>query len=57
MRQQLTSSIVLSRLDYCNVVLAGLPASTIDPLQRVLNAAARLVYESGPSVAHYFSTP
>ena len=25
------------------LVLAGLPASTIDPLQRVLNAAARLV--------------
>ena len=33
------------RLDYCNAVLAGLPAtaSTLDPLQRVLNAAARLM--------------
>jgi len=29
--------------DYCNSVLAGLPWSTTEPLQRVLNAAARLV--------------
>jgi len=34
---------VLSRLDYCNSVLAGLPASTLAPLQRVLHSAARLV--------------
>lgn len=40
---QLISAFVLSRLDYCNSVLAGLPHSTIRPLQRVLNAAARLV--------------
>lgn len=40
---QLISVFVLSRLDYCNSVLAGLPHSTIRPLQRVLNAAARLV--------------
>jgi len=32
-----------SRLDYCNSVLAGLPWCTTEPLQRVLNAAARLV--------------
>jgi len=37
------TSLVLSRIDYCNVILAGLPASTIAPLQRVQNAAARLV--------------
>jgi len=30
-------------LDYCNSVLTGLPRSTTEPLQRVLNAAARLV--------------
>ena len=41
--KQLVTSLVLSRIDYCNVVLVGLPASTIAPLQRVQNAAARLV--------------
>jgi len=36
-------ALVLSRLDYCNSVLTGLPASTLAPLQRVLHAAACLV--------------
>jgi len=40
---QLVCALVLSRLDYCNSVLAGLPASTLAPLQRVLYSAARLV--------------
>ena len=39
----LVAALVLSRLDYCNAVLAELPASTLAPLQRVLHAAARLV--------------
>ena len=38
----LISAFVLSRLDYCNAVLAGLPKVTIAPLQRAQNAAARL---------------
>jgi len=40
---QLVCALVFSRLDYCNSVLVGLPASTLAPLQRVLHAAARLV--------------
>jgi len=32
-----------SRLDYCNSVIVGLPQVTLEPLQRVQNAAARLV--------------
>jgi len=41
--KQLVTSLVLSRLDYCNSVLFGLPASTLAPLERVQNVAARLV--------------
>ena len=43
----LVSTFVTTRLDYCNSVLAGLPQSTIDPLQRIQNAAARLVAGTG----------
>jgi len=39
----LVSAFVLARVDYYNAVLSGLPQSTIAPLQRVLNAAARVV--------------
>jgi len=39
----LVSAFVLSRLNYCNSVLAGLPKTSIAPLQRVQNAAARLI--------------
>ncbi|XP_064164210.1 uncharacterized protein LOC135239463 isoform X2 [Anguilla rostrata] len=42
--QLLVQAMVLSRLDYCNSLLAGLPASAIRPLQLIQNAAARLVY-------------
>ena len=45
---QLVSAFILSRLDYCNSVLAGLPRCTTEPLQHVLNAAARLVLNLRP---------
>ena len=35
--------LVLSRLDYGNAMLAGLPGSQLDRLQSVVNAASRLV--------------
>jgi hypothetical protein len=41
--KKLVSSFVLSRLDYCNSLLAGLPENKLDRLQRVQNNAARLV--------------
>ena len=44
----LVSALVFSKLDYCNAVYAGLPKSSIAPLQRVQNAAARLVLKLGP---------
>ena len=40
---QMVSAYIISRLDYCNALLVGLPRATTDPLQRVQNAAARLV--------------
>ena len=40
---QLVISLVISRIDYCNSVLVGLPASTLAPLQRVQNAVAWLI--------------
>ena len=36
-------AFVTSRLDYCNSILYGLPSSELIKLQRVQNAAARLV--------------
>jgi len=38
----LISSFIISKLDYCNVVLAGLPNCDLDRLQSIINAAARL---------------
>ena len=38
----LISSLVVSKLDYCNVAFAGLPRCELDRLQSVINAAACL---------------
>uniref|UniRef100_A0AAY4D7U5 Reverse transcriptase domain-containing protein n=1 Tax=Denticeps clupeoides TaxID=299321 RepID=A0AAY4D7U5_9TELE len=50
--QLLVQSLVISRLDYCNYLLAGLPLCTIRPLQLIQNAAARLIFNLPK-----FSTP
>ncbi len=42
--QLLVQALVLSKPDYCNALLAGLPASSIKPLQLIQNAAARLIF-------------
>ncbi len=42
--QLLVQALDLSRLDYCNALFAGLPASSIKPLQLIQNAAARLIF-------------
>jgi len=39
----LVHAFVTSRIDYCNVMLAGTPKTMTDKLQRILNAAARVV--------------
>ncbi len=49
--QLLVQALVISRLDYCNALLAGLPSNTVKPLQMIQNAAARLVF-SEPKRAH-----
>ncbi len=49
--QLLVQALVISRLDYCNSLLIGLPACAIRPLQMVQNAAARLVFTQ-PKRAH-----
>ena len=39
----LVTSYILSRLDYCNCLLMGTHNFVIQPLQKILNFAARLV--------------
>ena len=47
----LIHAFVTSHLDYCNSLLAGIPQYQLQRLQKVLNAAARLIYQS-PRLCH-----
>ena len=38
----LVTSFIMSKVDYCNAVLAGLPQRELDRVQSVVNTAARL---------------
>ena len=49
--QLLVQALVMSRIDYCNSLLAGLTACTFKPLQMIQNTAARLVFNQ-PKTAH-----
>ena len=40
---KLIVSLILSRLDYCNSLFAGIPDNKLNKLQRIQNHAARLV--------------
>ena len=40
----LVQCFILTRLDYCNSLLFGISEDSLDRLQRVQNAAARLIY-------------
>lgn len=42
----LVRALLVSKVDYCNSVLAGVSAHLLDRLQSVLNAAARLIFFS-----------
>ena len=46
--QRLVSAFVIANLDHYNSVVAGLSASSLAPLNRVLSAAVRLVAGLGP---------
>ena len=40
----LITSLVISRLDYCNSLLVGIPQHLLDKLQRIMNCAARVIF-------------
>src|SRR6218665_3623866 len=46
----LVQALVISRLDYCNSVLYGLSASTLQPLTTVLYCAAKLIKNLSPVI-------
>ena len=49
-------AVVSSQIDYCNCLLYSVPKWHIDKLQRIQNAAARLVMQS-KNLPYYLSAP
>src|ERR1043165_9136891 len=45
----LVNSFIVSRVDYCNSLLAGLPTCQLNRIQSILNSAARVIYGRTPS--------
>jgi len=41
---QLVLAFITSQLDYCHPVFAGVPQTTLEPLQRVQNSTVRLIF-------------
>ena len=46
----LVHSLIVSKIDYCNSLLVGLPKVTLKKVQSILNRAARLIYSLPPQV-------
>ena len=46
----LVHSLIVSKVDYCNSLLLGLPNVTLKKVQSVLNRAARLIFSLPPRV-------
>ena len=42
--QEFMKTFIISRIDYCNSLLYGISEESLDKLQRVQNAAARLIF-------------
>ena len=42
-RKSIVQAVIMSRIDYCNSLMVGVPAVQLSKLQRLENAAARLV--------------
>ena len=42
-RKSIVQAVIISRIDYCNSLLVGVPVNQLSKLQRLQNAAARLV--------------
>ena len=45
----LVTSLILSRMDYCNILLVGLPKYKLEKIQKIQNHAARLITQGRKS--------